>query len=65
MENQERKNWGGTRKGAGRKPKPVETVNIGITLEKPVADLLDAEAKASGRSRTAVIVDALLKYTKK
>lgn len=32
--------WGGTRKGAGRKPTGRKTVNVTLTLKKEEAELL-------------------------
>ena len=41
-------NWGGSRKGAGRKATGKNTVNITLTLTKTEAELLKERAKYEG-----------------
>ena len=43
-------NWGGARKGAGRKPTGKKAVNITLTLTTPEANELRARAKYEGIS---------------
>ena len=58
---QVKKQWGGKRKGAGRKKKG-EATTVGFRINPAVAEALVTEAKRLGVTRSSIVEKALRAY---
>lgn len=54
--------WGGKRNGAGRKAKFADPVTLGFTVERALANSLDALTASTGESRSELLTRALQEF---
>lgn len=62
MKEQHISTWGGKRNGSGRKAKFTDPVVLGFTVERTLADSLDALAASTGKSRSELLTCALQEF---
>ena len=62
---QRKKNWGGRRKGAGRKPEMEDPVTYAAPIERAEIDALRAIAERRGVSTASLVRKAISAYLKR
>lgn len=57
-----KKQRGGRREGAGRKPTGKALTTVSFRMERQLIEAIDEAASKSGRTRTDLITEAILSY---